>query len=448
MASKYNKWLKVTLLIAAILKLKQFLLEDIWRIDSSRTSNSQFRLINIVRILILAIRGFLTNNCIVKASALTYYSLISIVPIAAMAFGIAKGFGFDKNLESELQNQFVGHPEVADWIMNFASGYLDNARGGMIAGIGFVVLLWSLMKVLGYIESSFNEIWEVKRDRSFIRKFSDYVSLMLVALLFLISSSSMIVFVRQEFGMGFMGQFAGALFGFIIPYVIIWLGFTMLLYILPNTRVKFSSALVGGILSGTMFQVLQYFYIHFQVGMSSYNAIYGSFAAFPLFLIWLNSSWMIVLFGAELSYATQNVKNYEFEFDANNISYAYKKQVYLLISHYVISKYRYKDLAPTIEDIAYDLKLPMRLVKDAVNSLIECKVLIEVVLSKNHEIGYYPAFDIHQMSIGLVLKQVEEHGSSDFLRIEHGELTKIKDCLERIERHSHELEGKTLLMDI
>lgn len=440
--------MEVSHLLKQFARAKKFILEDIWRIDSASTSKHHFRLINIIRIVILAVRGFMSNNCINKASSLTYYSLISIIPIVAMAFGIAKGFGFDKVLENELQNQFAGQGEVANWIMSFASGYLDNARGGMIAGVGLAVLLWSLMKVLGSIEASFNEIWEVKRDRSFIRKFSDYVSLMMVALLFLISSSSMVVFVRQEFGMGDFGELAGALFGFVIPYLIMWLGFTMLLFIMPNTRVHFYSALVGGILSGTMFQLLQYFYIHFQVGMSSYNAIYGSFAAFPLFLIWLNSSWMIVLFGAELSYATQNVKNYEYEFDANNISYSYKKQVYLLIAHYVVQKFKHHQKSPSIEEIAFHLKLPVRLVKDSVNFLLDCHVLVEVVTGAHHEVGYHPAFDIHEMTLALLLKRIESHGSSEFLKLKHGELIRIKDHIEKMDLSAHEAGCQVLLMDI
>ncbi|MFT3738958.1 MAG: YihY/virulence factor BrkB family protein [Breznakibacter sp.] len=411
-------------------KLKLFFTEEIWRITSSDTKKHQFFLIQVFRIVALAIRGFLGQDCVRKASGLTYYSLISIVPIVAMAFGIAKGFGFDGMLEQELQKQLAGHQEIVEWIMGFARSYLNSTKGGMIAGVGFALLLWSLMKVLGSIEASFNDIWEINKPRSVIRKFSDYLSLMIIALLFLISSSSMIVFVQREFAESFMGGLAGPVFGFVIPYFLIWFVFTMVLYIMPNTKVKFSSALIGGVLSGTVFQLLQYYYINFQVGMSSYNAIYGSFAAFPLFLFWLNTSWMVVLFGAELAYAAQNVQNYEYEHDSDKVSDFYRKQIIVYIAHFIVKKFDHEEPAPTTAEIAFGLKLPIRLVKESLRKLLKSKVITEVLLDrKGGELGFQPAIDIHRLTLGLIIQKVEMQGTTDFLSERNGSLNKIKEKL-------------------
>ena len=189
----------------------------------------------------------------------------------------------------------------------------------MIAGIGAIFLMWSVMNLLGSIEASFNDIWDIKRARSFIRKFSDYISLTIIAVLFLVSSGSMIVFINQQLqGVALISNVGSILFRF-IPVALVWIVFTLLLYIMPNTKVKFSAALFGGIIAGTLFQILQYSYIHSQIGVSKYNAIYGSFAAFPLFLLWLQISWLIVMFGSELSFAAQNVRSFEFDSDTRTI---------------------------------------------------------------------------------------------------------------------------------
>jgi membrane protein len=427
-------------------RFRKFIIEDIWKVSLNELSQKQYFLIKGLRIIVLAIRGFIDNACVQKASGLTYYSLISVVPIAAMAFGIAKGFGFEQSLEAELQKQFAGHQEIVVWIMDFAIKYLDSVKGGMIAGVGFAILMWSMMKVLGFIEDSFNDIWEVKRPRSFVRKFSDYLSLMMVALLFLISSSSMIVFVRQEMGSVYFGGVAGAFLGYVIPYLLIWIVFTMMFVIMPNTRVKFSSALVGGIISGTLFQLLQYYYIHFQIGVSSYNAIYGSFAAFPLFLIWLNTSWMIVLFGSELAYATQNVRNFEYESDTKSISYNYKRQVYLIVAQFVAKRFYHGEKAPTTNEIAFDLKLPIRLVTDIIFELTECGILSEISIDEGKESAFQPAMDVHKLKICTVLNRLEEKGSSDFL-VNNKKLSNLRHHLSKMHELSDDSEHNKLLID-
>jgi membrane protein len=412
-----------------LIRITKFVTEDIWKIDFSGLPKVHVYFIRIFRILILAFKGFFRHDCAQKASGLTYFTLISIIPTLAMAFGIAQGFGFKETLEREIESQLSGQAEVSKWIIDFAEKYLDSTKGGVIAGIGFALLLYALMRVLGSIESAFNDIWDIHRPRSFVRKFSDYLSLMIIALLFVISSSSMIVFVRHQFDISFLFGLAGPLFGYIIPYFLIWLVFTFMLYIIPNTNVKFSSALIGGVLSGTAFQLLQFFYIKFQVSLSTLNPIYGSFAAFPIFLIWLNSSWLIVLFGAELSFATQNVKNYEYEFDTKNISYSYKKQILILISHFVVKQFQLEKRAPTMADIAFELKLPIRLITDSINELRAAKILVEVVIENNHEIGYMPSIDMNKLTVGYVLNKIEEKGNSDFVSHQNIEMNHIKSLL-------------------
>jgi len=433
-----------------ISKVFRYLNEDIWRVQSDDTSKRQFFLIRVVRILYLSIKGFINDNCQLKASALTFYSLLSVVPVVAMVFGIAKGFGFEERIRMLLQSN-VNDPhqqEVVNWIIKYAVNYLESTPGGQIAGIGFAVLLWSIMKVLGNIEESFNDIWEVKHSRSFIRKFSDYVSLFLLAILFLVSTSGVVVFISNQIKGISILEYVSPLAMVLFPYLIIWVVFTLLLYIMPNKKVNFNAALFGGIISGTMFQLLQYGYIHSQVWVSKYNAIYGSFAALPLFLIWLQLSWLIVLLGAELSFAYQNYKSFEFDADIKRISYKYKRLVYLLIVHHVASRFEKGEEPVTNMNLSVNLKLPIRLVNELLFELVESKVFSEVSLGRKNEVFYQPAVDINKLSITNVVSMVETRGRSDFHFEESKELNHLRTVLDDFENRLSESDDNILLKDL
>ena len=428
--------------------IRKFITEDIWRVTSENTSKRQFILIRIARILILAIKGFLKDRCAQKASALTYYSLLSIVPVAAMAFGIAKGFGFEKTLEAELQHRFAGQEDIMLWITEFADKYLLSIKGGMIAGIGFLVLMWSVMNVLGSIEQSFNDIWDIKRARSFVRKFSDYISILLVAILFLVSSGGMVVFINNQVQGVELFSFASPLLIAFFPFLLIWIVFTMVLYIMPNTKVKFSAALLGGIIAGTLFQLLQYYYIHFQIGVSRYNAVYGSFAAFPLFLIWLQTSWLIVLFGGEIAFATQNVRSYEFEYDTRNISYSYKRLVALLIAHSVVKRFIDGVGGLDVPGLSLELKLPIKLVQDVVYELMEAGVLVEVNADDGKSIYYHPARDVGTFKVSDIIGLIEQKGTSDFHGKESKVLAQFRNILAQFQAKIQASDTDILLKDI
>ncbi len=304
------------------------------------------------------------------------------------------------------------------------------------------------MKVLGNIEESFNDIWEVKHSRSFIRKFSDYIALFLLAILFLVSTSGVVVFISNQIKGISILEYASPLAMVLFPYLIIWIVFTLLLYIMPNKKVNFNAALFGGIISGTMFQLLQYGYIHSQVWVSKYNAIYGSFAALPLFLIWLQLSWLIVLLGAELSFAYQNYRSFEFDADIKRISYKYKRLVYLLIVHHVTSRFEKGEEPVTNMNLSVNLKLPIRLVNELLFELVESKVFSEVSLGRENEVFYQPALDINKLSITTVVSMVETRGSSDFHFEESKELNHLRTILEDFENRLSVSNDNILLKDL
>jgi membrane protein len=280
-----------------ITQLMQFLSTDIWRIRVGKLPKSRSFWINQLRILLLALQGFNEDRCQLRASALTYYSLLSIVPVFAMAFGFARGFGFDQLLQKQIIAKMPGQEEIVGKIIVFANTFLENTKGGIIAGIGVVLLFWTVVQVLNNIEQSFNEIWGIQKGRTLARQFSDYLAMLLVCPLLLIISGSMTVVVTSQMSfiaekilfLGPVGSLLLYVFHF-LPYVFMWLLFTFIYMFMPNTTVTWRSALFGGIIAGTAYQVAQWAYITFQIGVSNYGAIYGSVGGPPAGYKWASLS--------------------------------------------------------------------------------------------------------------------------------------------------------------
>jgi membrane protein len=256
------------------------------------------------------VKAFFDDDCYTKASALAFYSFLSIVPLLAVLFAITNGVGLQKALESEISARLIQQPEVAEKLIEFAHSWLKSIKGGVIAAVGIFTLLWTVLGLLNSVENTLNSIWKVKTGRSYIHKFRDYFILLFIAPIFLIVSSSINIFFTTEItetagNNAFMEAVTPFLLSILslFPYFLFWLLFTFIYAFVPNTRVQWSDAIIAGVLAGTTFQVWQWFYIQFQVNLSSYGTIYGSLAALPLFLIWLQTSWLIVLAGAEMAVA-------------------------------------------------------------------------------------------------------------------------------------------------
>ena len=438
-----------------ITQLFAFIRVDIWRIRLADLPFGKSFLLRQLRIIILAIRSYDEDRCLLRASSLTFYTLLSIVPIVAMFFGVAKGFGFEKRLERELFDKFPGQEEVLSQVINFANSLLEQTRGGLIAGIGLLVLFWSVVKVLNHIEMAFNDIWEIKEDRSWGRKFSDYLSIMLTAPILILMSGSATVFITarvtqitQEVALlGAMSPLISFLLK-LIPYALIWIVFTILYIIMPNTRVKFKAGFLGGVVAGTLYQLAQGLYISFQIGAARYNAIYGSFAALPLFLFWLQISWWIVLFGAELSFANQNVDTYEYEPDSLKVSQGFKKLLTLQVVHLLIQKFANGDKPPTDSQISDRLQIPIRLVHSILSELVESNLVSEIKTKIDKEFAYQPARDINRLTIQSVLEALDHQGIKDMPVAKTEDYRALSDALQGFSEAMAESPANKLLKNI
>jgi membrane protein len=391
--------------------------KDLWSSKIDHLPKWQRYSIKTVRISLLAMKSFKESELILRSSALTFYTLLSIVPIVGLIFGISKGFGLEQVMKRELYRYFSKQPEILDYLLEFSNRLLNSTKGGLIAGIGFALLLWSVLQVLGNIESAFNNIWRVKKDRTWVRKFTDYLAIMLIAPLLIVFSGSITVFLNvqiDEFtkSIALLGPVRHwILFGLqLSPYILIWLIFSMIYLVMPNTRVKISAAIVAGIIAGSAFQLFEYVFINLQIGVARFNAIYGSFASFPLFITWLQLSWTIVLIGADISFSIQNINSHEREMQQIDVSHRSKIIYALGIMKLIVVHFRDELKAPTVEILSEKLEMPVKLAGEIVEQLIDAELIVAVNDEKNREIYFLPKTDISKLTAAFIIERIETTG--------------------------------------
>ena len=404
---------------ALLARTIRFVTYDIWRITENEVSGLKEIYINIIKTVILAVRGFQSENLQTKASALTYSTLLSIVPLLAVLLGIAKGFGFQGTVRQELFDYFPGHEMELNKAFEFVESYLAQAQGGVIIGVGLILLFYTVINLISSVEDTFNDIWQIQKSRPWYRKISDYLALFLVLPVLMTASSGLSIFM-STLQNSFLGQYLFftplvELFLHIAPYIITTLAFTGLYVSLPNTKVRFVNGLVAGFIAGCAFQLFQFIYISGQIWVSKYNAIYGSFAALPLLLLWLQLSWLICLFGAELSYASQNVKKFSFERDSKNISRRYKDFLTLLIASLIIKRFVKGEKPYTADELSDAYRIPIRITTQILYLLTELNIIIEVNYGNDDRVAYYqPAIDVNKITVSYLLTRMDEHGSENF----------------------------------
>ena len=431
-----------------ISRITNFFKTGIWEIQLKDLSPLEAFFIKYLRIILLASRGFIRDNCQKTASVLTYYSLLNVVPVVAVAFAMAKGFGLEKLIEK----QILQMAEKANWqadittqIISFSHNLLNQAKGGLIAGVGIVLLLWTVISIMGKIEESLNEIWEIKKARTLIRKFSDYMAMMVLGPVLLIISSSATILVASQVKVivdkiAVLGVFSTVIFLLLnlLPYASIWVLFTMLYLIMPNTKIPIRSAILGGVAAGTIAQIVQWIYIKFQIGVASYGAIYGSFAALPLFLGMLQMSWMIVLFGAEIANANEHYETFGFHPDYSRMSVSSKKILMLRVFHLLTKKFSLGEKPLSAHQIAHALEIPARLVRQFLHELIDVGLVVETAKGIKGEVAFQPGRTIENITVKFALDEYEKFGTTKIPDYQSDEWQKIlahlKDISETIEK--------------
>ena len=428
---------------SSIKSVKWFFEVGLWKTRLSSVSRTKAFFIRLLRILFITIREFRKDNCPTKAAALSSYTLLSIVPVVALVFAIAKGFEFDVALRAELDKYFVGQEEVKNYIYSSAENMISNAKGGAIAGVSLIVLFYTVVRLFHNVEEAFNEIWNSERDRTWLRKFTDYSLLVIVAPILILFSSGLNFFLSTQLEnlsdqlwlINIVSSYLLVLLDY-LPFALVWILFSLFYLIVPNTNVKVSAAVLAGVISGTTYLILQTAYFKFQIGFSQYNAIYGSLVALPLLIIWIQLSWIILLIGAELGSAHQYIDSYQFETKNSYVNPYMNRALSVNALHLIATNFKDGRGAITVRVIGDRMQIPHRFVKSILKDLTLADLVTETI-PKEGESGFLPSRDIADLNLSYVLNQLDHRGNND-LSFDDGSL--LPRVYERLNSIAREIE--------
>ena len=408
--------------MSRISKINHFLRYDIWRFNAADLGSRRSRFgYQVLRTLLLVIRGFTNKSLGDKAKSLTYSLIFTIIPLLAMVLAIAKGFGVQDVIERQLNNSFLGETNIVPVIMEMVQRYLETAQGGVFIGVGILILLWAVYSFFSSVESTFNHIWNVEKSRSVLRQAVTYIAILFLIPLMIIVSSGLVVYIQQALSSLHTGEVSawheqlhkGGIR--MLQFGVCWLLFTWMYMAIPNTRVRLMSALIPGVLMGSAFQLLQMLSVYIIVLLGRTSIVYGAFASVPILLTWLQWTCLLIILGAELSFAIQNNEQFEYEHDLEKMSRRYKDCITLYLLSTIVHRFEQEQPPLTAHELAAPDHLPLRLVNQLLSRLIETGLICEIRSDEDQERRYQPAMDTHRMTVGMVIGRIDEQGTEEFL---------------------------------
>lgn len=428
------------------LSLWKYLWSDVW----SDTRDNWY--IKLIKTLNLTVKSFLNANLQSQAAALTYHTILALVPALAILFAIGRGFGFHNLLETQLFNYIPAQKETLDTVVGFVDAYLAQSSQGLFVGIGIALLLWTMISLMSNIEGAFNSIWGIKQGRSIWRKITDYTAMLLILPVLMICSSGLSLFMTSTLQNLFAFDFMSPVISILLKcasYIFTWLFFAAMFMLIPNTKVKFKNALIAGVFTGTGFLILQWIFVSGQMYVSKYNAIYGSFSFLPLLLIWLQFTWVIILSGIAICYSSQSIYRFNFSDKINIISKDYRSKITLAMMAIIVRHFDNGNKAITLDDFTNKYDFPPRIAIEIIEELVEAQLVSKTILiDKDEEIGLQPAVDINKLSIAYVLNRLDNHGASGFVPNFDSNFSEISKSLDNIESVITNNAGSTLIKDI
>lgn len=403
--------------------------------------------VKVVKTLNLTIKSFLNSDLQNTACALTYRLLLALVPALALLFAIGRGFGFQNILTSQLFEYFPSQRQALEVAIKFVDSYLEQASEGLFVGVGIAVLLWTLISLISAIEDAFNRIWCVKKGRSIWRKITDYTAIFLILPVLMVCGTGLTAFMSSsiESVMPFMTPLLTVALD-VASVLFIWLFFTGLYMLVPNTKVKFFNALPAGILAGIAYQVLQMLFVSGQVYVSRYNAIYGGFAFLPLLLIWLQLVWLFTLTGALLCYSAQSISQYALDEDIYGLSFNYRRRIGVGMLTVIIQRYHHGRAPMSAMDFERSFGLPLRLGQMLLNEMEEMRLICKVSPRPGAEANaFQPARDLSALTVGEAIDAFRDHGTSDFVPSFSKDFRPLVEALDRADDASLAASTDTLI---
>ncbi len=410
MASKIERWK------ARAIGLWDYCSEGVWQ-DKRNTLK-----VNTVKTLNLTVRSFMSSDLQSSACALTYRTLLAIVPALALLFAIGRGFGFQDLLQTQLYQAFPSQHKALEMAFSFVDSCLAQASEGIFVGIGIIFLLWTLISLLDSVETSFNNIWGVRIDRPIARKVTDYLAICIILPILMICSGGLRIFMSTTIRTLLPFDFIGPVVGDILDIVSVLFGclfFAGAYMLIPNTKVKFKNAILTGVIAGIAFQILQWLFLTGQLYVAKYNAIYGSFSFLPLMLIWMQLSWLITLTGALICCSAQNIYMFTYEKQTNNISNAYRNKVCIAILTIIVKRFKNEEKPLNIAELSNIFTIPPKLTGMLVNFLLDCNLIQRIAPPDGADpvpdAPLAPTTGPERYTLGHVYKVMSNRGDSNFL---------------------------------
>ena len=401
-------------------QIREFIQYDLWRQSHMEIHAPKKRwLYRFLQTIILVARGFKDQVLVVRANSLSFALLFAFIPMMALIYAIARGFGFEEIVKSTISSSFLAEANVATVLLEWIERYLETARDGWFLGIGLIVLIWAVYAFFNMLENSFNSIWNVKQSRSFARRMANYVMTLLLVPVLVVVTSGISIFLNST------EVLASVLDGIVpirkfmlrfLPFVATTGVFTWIFIAIPNTKVKFSSAIIPGILMGLLYQVVQALSMYLVVLFTRMSFVYGAFSAIPLVLIWLNITCWLLLIGAELAFAIQNNDMFAYEKDLKAMSRRYKDYVMLYLLSVIIRRFEAGEAPQTAQDMAADNQLPIRLVQQLLSRLEETVIVRRVYIEDEEEHAFIPALDTKAITVEMVIGRISAQGTEEFLQ--------------------------------
>lgn len=406
-----NKVGKIGKLIASCTAFYHYCAAGVW-LDTSNSLKTR-----IIKTLNLTTGAFFNSSLQNKSMALTYSTVLSIVPAFALLVAIGRGFGLQDTIQSQIYQFFPSQGEAISTSLSFVDSYLQTSKQGMFVGVGIVVLLWTIISLLSQIEDSFNAIWGVKRSRTLYQKITDYIAICMMIPVLLICSSGVSIFmsdvIQNNLNLPMLTPVVNIMLSF-APLVLCWLAFTLSYYLIPNTKVKFKYAAISGAMAAVGFEILQLLFVNGQLYVSKYNAIYGSFAFLPLLLVWLQLSWLVLLTGCMIAYSMQNVFTFNLMGDASKISNRGWHNVALIVMAVACKRFDANATPLTEAEIAVRYKLPISIVGRILVKLKEGNMINYVSLGED-VLGIAPAIEVNKFTLKDFVERFDAVGYTDFI---------------------------------
>lgn len=425
------------------LHIKDFFLN----IEKMKYTDSSSKLKKTIKLLILTTENFHISHSSLWSSNLSFYSIFSFIPILAIVLSIAGVFGFKDLIINSLFELLPIEPEVYKYILSFTGKVLGNTKEGVVTLVALASLIWAIIKIFSLIEYSFNAIWKVESSRNIFRKITDYTSIVILFPFAIIGSnilSSTINAKLQTLSANttiFISLSLNILKFFNIFTLCLLLG--VVYTIIPNTKVKFQFAILSGTFSALLIFGMQLLFFRFQRFLISYDAIYGSFAILPVFLLWQRFFWSIMLLGCHLNFISQNYYKYDYSLNPIKLSFHEKKIISLMIMYILIKNFEDNECEITTEYVAKKLEISINLTQNLIDNLIKIG-LINKISVDNKPFFYKPSTSIEKMDIDFITKKLEFFGINNLLDLEENKLKIIYENLNNLIIHNKNTKLKDL----